>query len=161
MVIYIGRTQSEIAFLLRKKTFRQLLEEPLRKLAINTQHKLTINSAKFFDKCEVPTPIGYQTGLSYSYTKINCSVISKIVETISVDKKCFTLFFNNERNFNHNNYKIKRDSAANLKYLAWIRINRDYILNGLLYIHSPKGNKTIKIMNRLIISLIQRNASVF
>jgi len=134
-----GKTRKELSLLLRKKTYRDLLEGPLRRLPIHLQHKNTISAIQFFDTCELPTPIGYQKGLTYNYKKINCSAISKIVETISYDRKCFTLFYNNEAKYDQNNYKIKRDAASNLKYLAWIRVNRDFIYNGLIYIHPPKG----------------------
>ncbi|XP_054166032.1 uncharacterized protein LOC128963542 [Oppia nitens] len=145
-----GKSQRQVSYLLRKKAFRQLLEEPLRTLPIHLQHQYTINANNFFDKCEVPTPVGYQKGFTYSNTKINCSAISKIVETISYDTKCYTLFYNNVENYDQNKYKIKRDMAANLKYLAWIRLNRDYILNGLIFIHSPKELHQYSVGNNVM-----------
>jgi hypothetical protein len=137
----LGKTRREISFLLKKKIYRDLLEEPFKRLPIHLQHKSTINAIQFFDRCEIPTPVGLEKGLTYVYKKVNCSAISQIVETISFDRKCFTLFFNNEAKYDTNNYKIKRDAASNLKYLAWIRINRDFIFNGLIYVHPPKGKK--------------------
>ena len=82
-----------------------------------------------------------------SYEMINCTEISPIIETISVDFKCFTLFYNETVNNVNNNIdaisdkysnKIPTDVVSNLKYLAWIQLNRDFILNGLLYIHQPE-----------------------
>ncbi|CAG2100138.1 unnamed protein product [Medioppia subpectinata] len=83
--------------------------------------------------------VGYRQGdAQITSNRINCSAIADIVETISYDQKCYTLFYNNGNNYDKSKYRINRDEAANLKNLAWIRINRDYMFNGLIYIHSPK-----------------------
>ncbi|KAI2805548.1 hypothetical protein BLOT_004546 [Blomia tropicalis] len=119
---------------------------------------MTVKSNLFFKDCQVPTPLGrivneklFENGKHHlmlesftnwrdihSYNTINCSQISPIIETISTDFKCFTLFHNQTIKITDANYQIPKDVAGYLKYLAWIKLNRDFIFNGLIYIHSPK-----------------------
>lgn len=155
---FAGKTRTQIALLLKKREMREMLLKSLHSLPINQQHLLTVSSDKFFKQCELPTPLGqyiqnketdhetinfpqfYHSWNSRSYEKINCTSISPIVETISFEFKCFTLFNQADDNDLDINYQIPRDVATNLKYLAWIQLNRDFMFNGLLYIHSPESN---------------------
>lgn len=138
--------------MLKKRKFRDMLLQSLYSQPINKQHQLTVSSSMFFKQCQLPTPLGRhmrsQKNKHYllqwwdvqSYNRINCTKLGPILETISYEFKCFTLFLNQSVRLGHDsNYEIPKDVAANLKYLAWIRLNRDFIFNGLIYIHSHES----------------------
>lgn len=156
--VFVGKTRTEISLMLKRQEMRELLLNVIHSLPINQQHQMTVKSNLFFKDCQVPTPLGrivneklFENGKHHlmlesftnwrdihSYNTINCSQISPIIETISTDFKCFTLFHNQTIKITDANYQIPKDVAGYLKYLAWIKLNRDFIFNGLIYIHSPK-----------------------
>lgn len=138
--------------MLRKRQYREKLISSLHSQTIDKQHELTVSADKFFKSCQLASPLNQYSGLnSRNYFnhywdqlnyKINCSSLGFIYETISYEFKCFTLF-RNRSSLNNNyykdiNYQIPRDVAIYLKYLAWIELNRDFMFNGLIYIHSPE-----------------------
>ncbi|UXI14494.1 hypothetical protein NH340_JMT00437 [Sarcoptes scabiei] len=150
---FVGKTRTEISLMLKKRKYRDKLIKSLLSQTIDKQHELTVSSTKFFKLCQLATPLGQLIGPQIdqfsiksfdfdnwdlkSYNKINCSSLSTIQETISYEFKCFTLFLNRTA-YDDINYQIPKDVAANLKYLAWIELNRDFMFNGLIYIHSPE-----------------------
>lgn len=144
--------------MLKKHELRELLVQSLHTLPLDLQHQLTVTSSMFFKQCQVPTPLAkdafgrarskglhhlididfYNSWTLKSYEMINCTQISPVVETISFDFKCFTLFHNETFNVNDQNYRIPKDVVGNLKNLVWIQLNRDFIFNGMIYIHQPE-----------------------
>lgn len=139
--------------MLKKRQLRKILIESLHSLPINEQHNMTVSTEKFFKKCQLPTPLGryimnqtqshstlslYQKWGLQSYNKINCTQLAPVLETISHEFKCFTLFLNHSIHHNKDkNYQIPKDVVFNLKNLVWIELNRDFMFNGLIYIHPP------------------------
>ncbi|OTF84054.1 hypothetical protein BLA29_004463, partial [Euroglyphus maynei] len=152
---FVGKTRTQIAMMLKKRKYRDKLLKSLHSQTIDIQHNLTVSKEKFFKKCHLATPLGqypnriisnkdyFSSTLMHpnwdlqSYNRINCSSLNPIYETISYEFKCFTLF-QNRTAYQDINYQIPKDAAANLKYLAWIELNRDFMFNGLIYIHSPE-----------------------
>lgn len=156
--------------MLKKRKHRDKLIKSLLSQTIDKQHELTVSSTKFFKLCQLATPLGQLIGpqidqfsiksfdfdnwdlksnklnLKAAYNKINCSSLSTIQETISYEFKCFTLFLNRTA-YDDINYQIPKDVAANLKYLAWIELNRDFMFNGLIYIHSPESKYLDRSIN--------------
>lgn len=141
-----------------------MLVGSLHTLPLDQQHNMTVSAAMFLKGCQVPTPLGRiakgtkgaklasrfndqlysQWSSLQSYDMINCEEFSPVVETISHDFKCFTLFHSPQslrRDHAHgggdSNYQIPKDVVGNLKYLAYITLNRDFMFNGLVYIHPP------------------------
>lgn len=157
--------------MLRKRQYREKLISSLHSQTIDKQHELTVSADKFFKSCQLASPLSQYSGLnsrsdftSYMYNqnweqlnyKINCSSLGFIYETISYEFKCFTLFRNRSSLNNYYkdiNYQIPRDVAIYLKYLAWIELNRDFMFNGLIYIHSPE-RKCINGLSSIIIHFL-------
>ena len=154
--LFGGKTRSEINRLLSRTRNRQQLLSVLHSLPLNQQHRLTVSSSEFFRECHLPTSSagGYLqpntkiiNGLPSSSTSssfvnvIDCSRFGTIVETISYRYKCFSLFLQSplESILDTSKYEIPQDVITNFKYLVWIKLNRDYIFNGIILIHPPDG----------------------
>jgi len=149
-----GKSRSEIFMLSRRTRVHEQLLKAIHRLPIDQQHRYTVSAAEFFTQCHLPTAIEqshqYRRPLQYldqdlpTYLPhqrssfLNCSDFSSIRETISYDAKCYSLFMNGSNSgetTRRMNFDILRDVMINLKYFAWMQINRDYLANGFLLIH--------------------------
>ncbi|KAJ6217415.1 hypothetical protein RDWZM_008572 [Blomia tropicalis] len=146
-IFCVGKTRQQRRALLESNQVKQLLLNTLHMFSISEQHQLTVKADQFFYQCQLPFKYNFNRKMNLypSFMEvrgsgaINCSQFSEIVETISYNMKCFTLFMNHtiDSETRQFSYEILRDVAANFKYLVLMQINREYISNGYIYLHAP------------------------
>ena len=150
--IFYGKSRPEINRLLSRTPIREQLLSVLQSLPIDQQHRFTVSASQFFTECQLPSPINRDPSKMSStssnqnnnfyqnnnFPEMNCTQFSPIIETISYEFKCFSLFQNRTNLGGQRvpkNYDIPKDLLTNFKYLLWIQLNRDYMFNGFIYIH--------------------------
>ncbi|CAG2103926.1 unnamed protein product [Medioppia subpectinata] len=97
----------------------------------------TIGANRFFNECKVLIP----RAMSLSDTWIDCDLIAPVVQSISIQSKCFTMFSQNLSQLADNDkYRVDhdvmfRDSAF---ALIWFGLNVRYLQEVTIYMHDRR-----------------------